>query len=171
MASGEYFWLWLKYSQCMNMLYIYMNIWISIWIYLYETTHMLWRHMYVWKKYGRRSESLHMKLWTVLLWLGKGIRLGWYGIVKLNGSSKKLFIYLFIYCGILTYIEGFPSDPDDKESAFNVGSLGSIPGSERSSGGQNSNWLQYSCLENSFGQRSLVVTVHGVMKSQTRLSD
>lgn len=30
-----------------------------------------------------------MKLGTVLLRLGKGIRLGWYGIVKLNGSLKK----------------------------------------------------------------------------------
>ena len=33
------------------------------------------------------------------------------------------------------------------------------------------NPLQYSCLEKPHGQRSLVATVHGVTKSQTRLSD
>ena len=35
-----------------------------------------------------------------------------------------------------------------KESAYNVGNLDSIPGSERSPGEGNSNPLQYSCLEN-----------------------
>ena len=40
---------------------------------------------------------------------------------------------------------------------------GSIPGLGRSSGGGNGNPLQYSCLEKSHGQRSLVGynTVHG----------
>ena len=32
--------------------------------------------------------------------------------------------------------------------AYNAGDLGSIPGSERSSGKGNGNLLQYSCLEN-----------------------
>ena len=35
-----------------------------------------------------------------------------------------------------------------KESAYNVGDWGSIPGSGRSSGEGNGNPLQYSCLEN-----------------------
>ena len=35
-----------------------------------------------------------------------------------------------------------------KASAYNVGDLGSIPGSGRSSGEGNGNPLQYSCLEN-----------------------
>jgi len=38
----------------------------------------------------------------------------------------------------------------------NVGDLGSIPGLGRSPGGGHGNPLQYSCLENSHGQRSLV---------------
>ena len=42
-----------------------------------------------------------------------------------------------------------------KESASNVGDLGSIPGLQRSSGGRHGNSLQYSCLENPHGQRSL----------------
>ena len=45
---------------------------------------------------------------------------------------------------------------DSKESACNVGDLGSIPGLGRSPGGGHGNPLQYSCLENPQGQRNLV---------------
>ena len=51
---------------------------------------------------------------------------------------------------------GLPSGSDGKESACNVEDLGSIPGLGRFPGGQHGNPLQYSCLENSHGQRSLV---------------
>ena len=51
---------------------------------------------------------------------------------------------------------GFPGGSDSRESACNVGNLGSIPGLEKSSGGGRGNLLQYSCLENPHGQRSLV---------------
>ena len=40
-------------------------------------------------------------------------------------------------------------------------------GQEASPGEGNGSPLQYSCLENPHGQRSLTVTVHGVAKSQT----
>ena len=50
---------------------------------------------------------------------------------------------------------GLPSGLDGKESACNVGDLGLIPGSGRSPGVGNGNPLQYACLENSTGQRSL----------------
>ena len=43
----------------------------------------------------------------------------------------------------------FPGGSDDKESAYNVGDPGSIPGSGRYPGEGNGNPLQYSCLENS----------------------
>ena len=42
----------------------------------------------------------------------------------------------------------FPGGSDDKASAYNVGDLGSVPGSGRSPGEGNGNLLQYSCLEN-----------------------
>ena len=42
---------------------------------------------------------------------------------------------------------GLPGGSDGKESACNLGDLGSIPGSGRSSGGNDSP-LQYSCLRN-----------------------
>ena len=53
-------------------------------------------------------------------------------------------------------ILGFPGGSDDKESTCNAGDLGSIPGSGKSPGGGLGNPLQYSCLENPRGQRSLV---------------
>ena len=53
------------------------------------------------------------------------------------------------------------SGSDSKESACDVGDLGSIPGLEQSPGGghdnplQHGNPLQNSCLENPYGLRSL----------------
>ena len=51
------------------------------------------------------------------------------------------------------------------------GDVASIPGSGRSPGERNDNPLQYSCLENSMDRGALWATIHGVAKSQTRLSD
>ena len=50
---------------------------------------------------------------------------------------------------------GLPDDSDGKESACNVGDLGSIPGLGRSPGWGHGNPLQYSCLKNPHGLRSL----------------
>ena len=54
------------------------------------------------------------------------------------------------------YKEGFPCGSDGKESTCDAEDQGSIPGSGRSSGGGNGNPLQYSYLENSLDQGSLV---------------
>ena len=53
------------------------------------------------------------------------------------------------------------ADPDD---------AGSIPGLGTSPRGGNGNLVQYSCLENSMDRGAWQATVHGVTKSQTRLS-
>ena len=58
-----------------------------------------------------------------------------------------------------------------KASAYNVGDLGSIPGSGRSPGERNGNPLQYSCLENPMDGGAWWATVLGVTKSGARLSD
>ena len=50
---------------------------------------------------------------------------------------------------------GLPGGSDSKESACHERDLGSIPGLGRSPGGGHGNPLQYSCLENPHGQRSL----------------
>ena len=54
---------------------------------------------------------------------------------------------------------------DDKETACNAGEPGSILGSGRSPGEENS--LQYSCLGNSTDRGPRQATVHGVAKNQT----
>ena len=51
-----------------------------------------------------------------------------------------------------------------KQFTYQAGSVGSIPGSERSPGGGNANPLQYSCLENSMNRGALLATVHRVAK-------
>ena len=51
-----------------------------------------------------------------------------------------------------------------KESAYNTGDLGSIPGSGRSPGEGNGNLLQYSCLGNPMDREAWWATVHGVAK-------
>ena len=50
----------------------------------------------------------------------------------------------------------FPGSSVGKESACNAGDPCSIPGLGRPPGGGHGNPLQYSCLENPCGQRSLV---------------
>ena len=52
--------------------------------------------------------------------------------------------------------KGSPHGTDVKENVCNVGDPSLIPGSGRSSGGGHGNPLQYSCLENSRGERSVV---------------
>ena len=60
----------------------------------------------------------------------------------------------------------FPGGSAGKESAWNAGGLGSIPGLGRSPGEGNGYPLQYSGQEN-----SMDYTVHGVTKSRTQLSN
>ena len=64
-----------------------------------------------------------------------------------NPESMGMEIFLNdLQVSLLT--QGFPSGSDGKESAYNVGDLGSIPGSGRSPGEGHGNPLQCSCLEN-----------------------
>ena len=63
-------------------------------------------------------------------------------------------------------MKGFPGGSAGKESACNVGDLGSIPGLGRSSGEGKGYSLQYTGLENSTD-----CIVHGVAKSRTRQSN
>ena len=64
-----------------------------------------------------------------------------------------------------------PGGSDGKASAYNAGDPGSIPGSGRSSGEGNGNPVHNSCLENPMDGGAWLATVHGVPKSQTRLSN
>jgi len=69
---------------------------------------------------------------------------------------------------------GFPGDTVVKNlpaSAGDTRDMSLIPGSGRSPGVGNGNLFQYSYLENSTDRRAWGATLHGVSKSQTRLSD
>ena len=59
---------------------------------------------------------------------------------------------------------GFPGDSDDKESPYNAGDSGSIPGSGRSPGGGNGNSPQYSCLGDPMGREAWPATVNGTAR-------
>ena len=79
---------------------------------------------------------------------------------------------------MLLHIYTVPKDPqqgkDQKEAKLKedkTGELGSIPGLGRSPGEGNGNPFQYSCLENPMDRKAWWAAIHGVTKSQTRLSD
>ena len=84
--------------------------------------------------------------------------------------------FLGVLCHIyhLTWVclpSDFPGGSDGKASAYSAGDLGSSPGLGRSPGEGNGNPLQYSCLDNPIDGGAWWATVHGVTKSQARLSD
>ena len=72
-------------------------------------------------------------------------------------------MYTYTY-GVLRWLGG-------KESACNAGDAGSILGLKKSPGEGNGNPLQYFCLGNPMDRGALWATVHGVAKSQIRLSN
>ena len=66
---------------------------------------------------------------------------------------------------------GFPDSSDGKESIYNAGDFGLIPGLGKTPGEENGYLLQYSGLENSMDGGPWRATVHSVAKSRTQLSD
>ena len=80
-------------------------------------------------------------------------------------SATGICIYKSVCIYRYVYILGFRC-LSCKESTYNAGDLGLIPGLGRSPGEGNGYSLQYSGLES-----SMDCVVHGVAKSQTQLSD
>ena len=95
-------------------------------------------------------------------------RCGWAGLFSLEASPLDTQTAVFSGSSLCVRLMrmGFPQSSVGKESACNVGDLGSIPGLGRSPGEGKGYPLQYSGLEN-----SMDCIVHRVAKSQTRLSD
>ena len=69
------------------------------------------------------------------------------------------------------YIDTYRKMEERPERVHNAGDLRLIPGSGRFPGVGHGHPLQYSCLGNSMDRGAWRATVHGVAKSQTRLSD
>ena len=78
---------------------------------------------------------------------------------------------MFEFCPPVFKSGHFPGGSDSKESACNVGDLGSNPGLGRSPGKVNGYPLQYSGLENPMDREAWQATAHGVEKSWTELRD
>ena len=77
----------------------------------------------------------------------------------------QLGSFFFNNC-VYALIWEFPGGLYSKESTYNVGDLGLLPGLRRSSAEGNCNPLQYSCLENLMGRGAWRAAVHGVTKSR-----
>ena len=84
-------------------------------------------------------------------------------IMTVHESLKFIYLYLKI-------VHGFPGGSEGKASACNAGDLDLIPGSGKSLGEGNASQPQYPCLENPMDRGAWWATVHGVVKSRTRLS-
>ena len=69
-----------------------------------------------------------------------------------------------------THAHTFLGGSDGKEFVFKAGDLALFPESGGSPGEGNGYPLQYSCLEDSMNRGAWRATVHGVAKSQIRLS-
>ena len=80
--------------------------------------------------------------------------------------SILLLFYVLFFCPW-----AFPGGSNGKESACNVGDLGSIPGLGRFPREGNGYPLQYFGLKNSMDRGAWQATIHGVAKSWTQLSN
>jgi len=67
-------------------------------------------------------------------------------------------------------LQAFPGGSVVKNPPANAGDTGSIPGWERSPGGEHGNPLQYSCLGSPMDRGAWRATVHGIAKGQTQLN-
>ena len=83
-------------------------------------------------------------------------------------SENHLSTYI-LYITYIIYITHYMRGSDGKESAYNVGDPGSIPGMGRSPGEGNGCPLYYSRLGNPMEGVAWRATVQGVAKSRTRL--
>ena len=80
-------------------------------------------------------------------------------------KQQQIYIWVFPFL-----FQGLPHWLSNKQSTFNEGHKGSIPGSGRSPGGGHGSPLQHSCLENEFMDRGVCpAIVQGVAKSWTLL--
>ena len=94
----------------------------------------------------------------------------WYISIVCVYTYTHTHIYLSMNMWICMCYTGFPGGSVVKNLPANAGDTGSIPGLERSPGGQNGNPLQSSCLENPMDRGARQATVHGGHK-ELQLSD
>ena len=74
----------------------------------------------------------------------------------LKKLTMENILEIYIYNNIYVLYMGFPSGSMVKNPPANAEEISLITGSRRFPGGEHGNPLQYSCLENPHGERSLV---------------
>ena len=75
--------------------------------------------------------------------------------IHANMEHVNKFFLLFACDSVNCTLQGLPGSSAGKESACSAGNTGLILGLKRSLGGGHGNPLEYSCLQNPHGQRSL----------------
>ena len=86
--------------------------------------------------------------------------------LKYSIKARTLFSKTHYILRHICLVEGFPGGSAGKESTYNTGDLGLIPGLGRSPGEGKGHPLQYSGLQNPMDH-----TVHEVSKSRAQLND
>ena len=148
----------------------YRNCLISFLIQRRKILYSNWKHLF--------PNSGDEKVWifTSCVFLGKSLpSLGLIEarVIWTRPASQILWYDAHSFQSMLIHkvLQSFPGGSNGKASACSAGDPGLIPRWGRSRGKRNSNPLQYSFLENSMDRGAWQATVHGVAKSQTRLSD
>ena len=83
-----------------------------------------------------------------------------------TGAMQSFGLLIILYDPLKVFPAGAVAN-NLPANAGDTRDLGSILGSGKSSGGGNSNPLQYSCLKNTMDRKAWWATVQGVTKSQT----
>ena len=89
----------------------------------------------------------------------------------LNSLNNLIYIFELFFRNWGLHLSGISCGSDGKETACNVGELGSIPELVRSPGEGNGYPLLHSCLEKFMDREAWWATVYGVAKSWTQLSN
>ena len=112
---------------------------------------------------GILSVKMRSKILERMMWM-KGNPWGkWARIPKRRESGKEKGLI-----GLCRVDTGFPGGSDGKESACNVGVLGSVPGLGRSLGKGNGYPFQCSCPVNPMDRGAWWAVVHGVSRGDMR---
>ena len=112
---------------------------------------------------GILSVKMRSKILERMMWM-KGNPWGkWARIPKRRESGKEKGLI-----GLCRVDTGFPGGSDGKESACNVGVLGSVPGLGRSHGKGNGYPFQCSCPVNPMDRGAWWAVVHGVSRGDMR---
>ena len=121
--------------------------------------------------------SLHYSMYRVYLYLYIGYLFSCIFQLVLyifSLSIREWFYKFLLFLKVCISFMGFPGGSVVKTppaSTGDAGNVGSLLGLGRSPGEGNGNSLQYSCLENTMVRWRLWATVHGVAKSQIKLSN